>query len=439
MALTQYRYSDLTAEQRAALCLRPGVDIGDAIKVVTPIAEAIKSEGDAALTKFTKQFDGADLQGPEFLVSPEEIEASATHVSEEFKSSLAIAITNVRKFHELQGAQASKGYSVETSPGVKCSRKFTPLEAIGIYVPAGSAALYSSMYMAAIPAQIAGCERLVVCIPPNTQGEVIPEMLYTAKVLGITEVYKAGGAQAIFAMAYGTETIKPVYKIFGPGNQYVVAAKYIASLTCGDTDMVAGPTEAMVIADASSNHEFIAADLLAQAEHGVDSQVVLVTVDETVIAGVQEAVNRQTQALERKEEILGCLENSFALVCETIEEVMAFANAYAAEHLLIGVDDYQPYEELVRNAGSVFLGHLTPESAGDYASGTNHVLPTSGSARYAGGLKVEDCGKYVTFQTITPEGLKNVGPAVEVLARGEGLDAHANAATVRLQKLEDAK
>lgn len=431
--LKSIKFNEQNEAQIAALVERSNLDFIDALRTITPIANDLRKNGDEALRKYTLKFDKANIQ--EIRVPKSEIDASEEKISKELSAAISIAIANIRSFHS---KQARGNYSVDTMTGVTCKRKFTPIENVGLYVPSGNAPLFSSLMMSAIPAQIAGCSRIAVCVPPNEDGTIADEILFVAKRLGLDEIYKAGGAQAIFAMAYGTETIQPVNKIFGPGNQYVTAAKYMVTHTCA-IDGLAGPSEAMIVADETSNPDFVAADLLSQAEHGADSQVVLLTTSETTIKETIKSIEKQldSDVLTRKDTIKKVLAESFALLCETDEQIVEFINSYAPEHLIINLQDFKKFSDKVINAGSVFLGNWTPEAAGDYASGTNHILPTMGFAKSSAGVSVEQFGKYITFQTITQEGLDKLGPEIEILAKAEKLTAHANSVTIRLDELVD--
>lgn len=400
-------------------------------KIVKPILKKVKRNGDKALLKFALEFDLVHID--EIVVSQEDIRRAAHEVSDELKSAIQLAKQNIEKFHE---AQKGDVLTVETMPGVRCSRKTVPIEKVGLYVPGGTAPLFSTVLMLGVPARIAGCKEIILCTPPDRSGHVHPAILYTANLLGIRHIFKTGGAQAIGAMMYGTESIPKVDKIFGPGNQYVTAAKMIAAGSGMAIDMPAGPSEVAVYADGSANPAFVAADLLSQAEHGADSQVILVTNDKKIAQAVQKEVEKQLKKLPRREMAEKALENSKAFVVPNQADAIDLLNEYAAEHLILSVENYQEVGERIINAGSVFMGHLTPESAGDYASGTNHTLPTNAYARAFSGVSLDSFVKKITFQELTPEGLRNIGYAVEIMADAEHLQAHANAVTIRLKELE---
>jgi histidinol dehydrogenase len=412
------------------LCTRP-VGTRDALEAqVVPILEAVRMQGDAAVRAFTARFDGVEVS--DLRVGPEEIAQAGAALSEELKDALRLAKANLERFH---AAQVETPRRIETTPGVWCWRRSTPIERVGFYIPGGTAPLFSTVLMLGVPAQLAGCETVVLCTPPDREGRIPPTILFAAHLLGITQVFRAGGAQAIAAMAYGTETIPAVYKIFGPGNQYVTAAKQYVARDGVAIDLPAGPTEVLVLADTTANPVFVAADLLAQAEHGPDSQVVLVTPDIHVVDNVLKAVEAQLATLPRQALARQALENSRAIVVRDLAEAVAFSNAYAPEHLIVAVADAEAIAAQVTNAGSVFLGHLAPESVGDYASGTNHTLPTDGHARAWSGVSVDAFVKKITFQRLTEDGLRALGPAVEVMARAEQLDGHARAVTLRLDAI----
>lgn len=423
--LKSYFYKDLSQSERSDIFSRPGIDFIKSLTAITRIVNEIRTKGDEAVRKFTKELDNADIN--EFKVPESEIQQSSESINDDLAKAIRNSISNVKMFHS---KQAKGNYSLETSKGVTCKRKFTAIPNVGLYVPSGTAPLFSSLIMSAVPAQTAGCEEIIVCSPPNSDGEIAPEILFVAKELGLTEIYKIGGAQAICAMAYGTESVPKVDKIFGPGNQYVTAAKYLVSNTCS-IDAIAGPSEVLVIADETSNPEFVAADLISQAEHGEDSQVCLVTNSETVLKATNKALGRQTPNRKRNGIIEKVISDSFALVCDSLDQMMNAVNQYAPEHLVINSTDYKSYGDKVKNAGSVFLGPWSPEAAGDYISGTNHILPTMGFAKSTSGVSVEDFGKYITFQTLTEDGLKQLAPDIDLLANAESLEAHANSVNIR--------
>lgn len=414
----------------ASILARPVEDLAGIESKVKPILDAVRSQGDEAVLEFSHKFDGHTLEN--LKVSEAEIEIAISQVSPALKSAIQTAANNIRLFHLSQKEEINK---IETMPGVTCWRKSIPIQKVGLYIPGGTAPLFSTVLMLGLPAQIAGCQEVVLCTPANAEGIVNPAILYTAQLLGIKSIFKIGGAQAIAAMAFGTETVSKVYKIFGPGNQYVMAAKQLVTKYGLAIDMPAGPSEVMVIADATANPVFVAADLLSQAEHGADSQVVLVTTDEGIIEAVNKETEKQTQVLPRAEITKKALSNSKIILVKTEDEVLEIINEYAPEHLILSIANPESLAEKVQNAGSVFLGHYTPESAGDYASGTNHTLPTNGYARAFSGVSLDSFVKKVTFQKITQKGIQNLGPIVELMAENEELHAHKNAVTVRLSSL----
>ena len=406
---------------------RPVFDNSSLQQTVKAVMTEVKLNGDAAIQQFTEQFDGVSLGN--FVVSQKEISESAAYLSDELKQAIQQAAANVQLFHE---KQITKTEVVETMPGVKCWRKSIGIEKVGLYIPGGTAPLFSTILMLGIPAKIAGCKEVVLCSPPGKDGKLHPAILFAALLTGINKIFKIGGVQAIAAMAYGTETVPRVYKIFGPGNQYVTCAKQLIQQEGIAIDMPAGPSEVCVMADETANASFVAADLLSQAEHGVDSQVVLVTTSEKMIEEVQDALQKQLTVLPRKELAAKALENSTLILVKDIEEAIALVNEYAAEHLIIACKDDEAIAEKIVNAGSVFLGNYSPESVGDYASGTNHTLPTNGFAKAYSGVSVDSFVKKVTYQKLSKEGLQNIAKAVELMAEAEGLNAHANAVRVRL-------
>jgi histidinol dehydrogenase len=413
------------------LLRRPALEAATLDTVISSILLEVKARGDKALVDFAARFDGARIEQLE--VSEEEMRQAEAQVPAPLKAAMATAAYNIRQFHQ---AQATPELRMETSPGVTCWRKAVAIERVGIYIPGGSAPLFSTVLMLAIPAALAGCKEIVMCSPPGKDGLLHPAILYAARQSGVTRIFKAGGAQAIAAMAYGTESVPAVYKIFGPGNQYVTAAKQRVSTEGVAIDMPAGPSEVAVLADASANPAFVAADLLSQAEHGPDSQVLLVTTDEGLLQATQAELDRQLALLPRKEIAKLALENSRVILVNSLEEGMELLNAYAAEHLIIATEKAEEWAAKVTNAGSVFVGHYTPESAGDYASGTNHTLPTNGFARAYSGVSLGSFVKHITFQQITPKGLQGLGPSIEIMAAAEALEAHKNAITLRLNALK---
>ena len=413
------------------LLKRPTLRTEELMETVKGLVEEVRQGGDQAVMTLEEKFDKVSLSALE--VSAEERQEAEQLVSEELKKAIRLAAGNIRRFHE---AQRFEGVQVETQPGVTCWQKAVPIEKVGLYVPGGTAPLFSTVLMLAIPASIAGCKELVLCTPPMKNGRVHPAVLYAAGVAGVKRVFKIGGVQAIAAMAYGTESVPHVYKIFGPGNQYVTAAKQLVSLRQVAIDMPAGPSEVEVLADETANPTFVAADLLSQAEHGADSQAVLISTSEKLVEEVEREVARQLAELPRQEIAAKALQWSKLIVVRTMEEAMAMTNAYAPEHLIIEAADYLTLAKQVEHAGSVFLGSLTPESAGDYASGTNHTLPTNGYAKAYSGVCLDSFMRKMTFQEIRPEGLLRIGPAIETMAAGEALDAHRLAVTRRLATLK---
>ena len=412
------------------LIKRPALDVSSLFGTVQKVLDEVRTQGDEAVKKYGEQFDKVKIS--DLLVSETEINEAETLVDSELKEAILIAKNNIEKFHE---AQKFNGNRIETTTGVTCWQKAVAIEKVGLYIPGGSAPLFSTVLMLAIPAKIAGCKEIVLCSPPNKEGKLHPAILYAAKIAGVSIIAKVGGIQAIAAMAYGTESVPKVYKIFGPGNQYVTAAKQLVSLKEVAIDMPAGPSEVEVIADKNANPEFIAADFLSQAEHGPDSQAILVTTSEEIVEPVVKAVQEQLDKLPRKEITEKALLHSRIIVLKDDAEVIRFTNQYAPEHLIIQTNNYDFIADQITNAGSVFMGAYTPESAGDYASGTNHTLPTNGYARSYSGVNLDSFIKKITFQEITKEGIRNLGNTIEVMAAGEQLDAHRNAVTIRLSSL----
>lgn len=396
---------------------------------VGAILEDVKQNGDTALKKYAASFDKVQID--ELAVTQEELDASAQAVSQELKDAIAQAKRNIELFHTFQ---LSEDESVETMPGVTCWRKSVAIEKVGLYIPGGTAPLFSTILMLAIPAKIAGCKEIVLCTPTAKDGTIPPVVLYTAMITGVTKVYKIGGAQAIAAMAYGTETVPKVYKIFGPGNQYVTCAKQLVNKEGIAIDMPAGPSEVAVLADDTCNPAFVAADLLSQAEHGTDSQSILVTTSEAVLVAVESEIEEQLERLPRREIAAQSMANSKLILIENTRVAMALLNEYGPEHLIIACKDDHFIAQQVINAGSVFMGNFSPESAGDYASGTNHTLPTNGNAKAYSGVSVDSFFKKITFQRLSEEGLKNIAKTIEIMAAAEGLDAHKNAVAIRLKK-----
>lgn len=425
-----YKLSELDPEKIRQLCIRNADTNNDIRDTVEDIINAVKLRGDEALKLFAEKFDGIRLD--RLYIGKEEIDEIATLAGDNEKEALQLAFRNIRKFHETQNVKEDK---VETTGGVICWREARPIEKVGLYIPGGTAVLPSTFLMLGVPAKLAGCKEIVVCSPPMKNGKVNPYLAYCAQLLGINRIYLAGGAQAIAAMAFGTDSIPKVDKIFGPGNQYVTKAKTIIqseSLTA--IDMPAGPSEVLVIADESADPVYVAADLLAQAEHGADSQAILVTDSPGMPDAVMTQLEKQLGLLPRKEIASKAIANSYIILTGSLEEAIGFSNLYAPEHLILATEQWETLVPLITNAGSVFLGHLSPESAGDYASGTNHTLPTGSYAKAYSGVSLDSFVKKITFQHISREGIENLGPPVEILAELEGLQAHKNAVSVRLLK-----
>ena len=413
---------------------RPAMDTKKIKKIIKPIFEKVAKSGDKALRKFAQEYDHVQLDS--LLASTEEIQTAASLLSPELIQAIAVAKSNLEKFH---AAQATPELVVEVMPGVTCRRKSVPIQRVGLYIPGGTAPLFSTVLMLGIPAQLAGCTEVAICTPTNRKGEIHPAILYTAQLVGITKVVKIGGAQAIPALTFGTESVPKVDKIFGPGNQYVTAAKQEATKYGVAIDMPAGPSEVLVYADETAISAFVAADLLSQAEHGVDSQVVFVTSSEKFAHKVMTEINLQLETLPRKEIAAKALTNSCAVILEDQASAIALINEYAPEHLILAVKKEEEVAKQIHSAGSVFLGNYSPEAAGDYASGTNHTLPTSGYARNYSGVSLDSFVKKITYQKITPKGLKALGPVVEIMAANEQLDAHKQAVSVRLEYLKQQK
>src|SRR5690606_21684571 len=409
---------------------RPTVQIDDIESTVTEVFNEVRTKGDVALNKYTSLFDGVQLQT--IPVSELEIERANQAVEEPLKKAIEVAKNNILAFHQ---AQKTQRVAVQTTPGVNCWQEKRPIEKVGLYIPGGTAPLFSTILMLAIPAQLAGCTEVIICTPPNKQGAIDPVILYTAALCGVKKIYKVGGIQAIAAMTFGTQTVPSVYKIFGPGNQFVTVAKQYATRYNVAIDMPAGPSELLVVADHSSNPQYIASDLLSQAEHGVDSQVILVSTDTEMIDMVQQAIEIQLEDLPRKDIARKAIENSRFIYFDTHELAMEFINAYGPEHFIIASSNEQFYTEAVRNAGKVFTVKYTPETAGYYAAGTNHTLPTNVYAKQYSGVYLDSLFKSITFQKISEQGIKNIGNAIELMAEAEGLLAHKNAVSIRLKDL----
>lgn len=426
-----YSYKDLTKQEVEEICLRQLEDDVSIQESVKAIVDRVKNEGDQALFDYALAFDQISLE--QLFIGRQEINAIAATIPAEAKAAIDTAYRNIKTFHasQLQGED-----KVETMPGVRCWRETRAIERVGLYIPGGTAVLPSTFLMLGIPAVLAGCKEIVVCSPPQKDGKTNCYLAYVATLLGIERIYLVGGAQAVAAMAYGTATVPKVDKVFGPGNRYVTQAKQlIQGNTLTAIDMPAGPSEVLVLADETAIPSYIAADLLAQAEHGIDSQAILVATSSKIITDTLEQLALQLQALPRAAFAEKAIENSYAVLVDDLESGMEFSNSYAPEHLILSTDSFERLVPMISNAGSVFLGNLTPESAGDYASGTNHTLPTSGYAKAYSGVSMDSFMKKITFQHITPQGLQNIGNTVEVLAAAEGLDAHKNAVSIRLKSL----
>lgn len=411
----------------AKILKRPTQDFSTVKETVQKILNDVQQRGDAALKEYTKRFDNIDLN--DFAVTDEEWQTAST-IDDDVKKAIQLAIKNVSTFHAAQKQPVSK---IETMPGVVCWRKPVAIDKVGLYIPGGTAPLFSTLIMLGVPAMLAGCKEIIVCTPPQKNGLIHPAVLYTAKQIGISKIFKVGGAQAIAAMAYGTNSISKVNKIFGPGNKYITYAKMLVNAEGIAIDMPAGPSEVAVLADNSANSDFIAADLLSQAEHGKDSQVVLISDSETIVSKTLETIKQQLINLPRKDIATAALENSKTIVVNDLKEGIEWLNEYAPEHLIIHCDNPETIADKITNVGSVFLGKYSPESVGDYASGTNHTLPTHGFAKAYSGVSLDSFYKKITFQQLSKEGLKNIGQAVTTLAEAEGLQAHAQAVTIRIQ------
>lgn len=412
------------------LIKRPALSVSGLYERVQSVLDKVKADGDSALLALEEQFDHVKLSG--LAVSQQELDEAAAKVPEDLKQAIQRAAANIRRFHE---AQLPKTVEVETCSGVKCWQKAVPISRVGLYIPGGTAPLFSTVLMLAIPARTAGCQDIVLCTPPGPDGHVNPAILYAAQVAGVSRFFKLGGSQAIAAMAYGTESVPKVSKIFGPGNPYVTAAKQIVSLKDVAIDMPAGPSEVLVIADAQANPAFVAADLLSQAEHGHDSQVIMLTSSREFIGRVEAEVERQLALLPRMDIAKDALANSRLILLDNDDQIIELSNMYAPEHLIIQTANCDGLAQRIVNAGSVFIGPYSPESAGDYASGTNHTLPTSGYAKAYSGVNIDSYMRKITFQKLSQEGLKDLGPIIETMAAGEFLDAHKNAVTVRLNNI----
>lgn len=418
-------------EEWSEIVKRPHLDVSQLNATIQGVLDDVKNHGDEAVKRYEEKFDHAHLDS--LAVTEAEIEEAEKMVSQELKDALHLAHHNIAEFHH---SQKFDGVKVETCPGVTCWQKSVAIEKVGLYIPGGTAPLFSTVLMLATPAKIAGCKEIVLCTPPNKEGKVNPAILMAAKIAGVSKIFKAGGVQAIGAMAYGTESVPKVYKIFGPGNQFVMAAKQQVSLHDVAIDMPAGPSEVCLIADETANPVFAAADLLSQAEHGFDSQVFFITTSEKVLDDVKNEIEVQLECLPRKEMAQTSLDNSKFILVKTEEEAIDLCNTYAPEHLIIATADYEQLAEKVVNAGSVFLGNYACESAGDYASGTNHTLPTHGYALAYNGVNLDSYNRKITFQHLTEEGIRNIGNAVVTMAENEQLEAHANAMRLRVNSLK---
>ncbi|TVZ51671.1 histidinol dehydrogenase [Dokdonia sp. Hel_I_53] len=416
-----------------ALLQRPTQTVADIEATVTDIFKEVKSKGDEAIAKYTSIFDNISLEN--FVVSPTEITNAATQVPQDLKDAIQLAKGNIERFHR---AQQTSRISVTTAAGVDCWQEKRPIQKVGLYIPGGTAPLFSTILMLAIPAAIAGCKEIVLCTPPDKEGKINPAILYTAQLCGVTQIFKVGGIQAIAGMTFGTATIPQVYKIFGPGNQFVTVAKQLATQHNVAIDMPAGPSELLVVADDSANAAFVASDLLSQAEHGVDSQVILVSTSRDLLEAVEKEIELQMSTLSRKRIAEDAIANSKLIFVEDDATALALINEYGPEHFIICVENESFYIDNIANAGSVFIGNYTPESAGDYASGTNHTLPTNGYAKQYSGVNLDSFMKSMTFQKISAKGIQNIGPAIELMAAAEGLDGHKNAVTLRLEALQNS-
>lgn len=410
---------------------RPTISVGDIENLVNDVFKAVKANGDYAIKSFTADFDNVGLDNIE--VTKTEIEEASERVSKDLKKAIKLAKKNIKQFHK---AQQTDTVFLKTMRGVKCWQEKRPIQKVGLYIPGGTAPLFSTVLMLAIPANIAGCGEIVLCSPPNSEGKIADEILYTAKLCGVTKIIKVGGIQAIAGLTFGTESIPQVYKIFGPGNQYVTVAKQIATKYGVAIDMPAGPSELLVVADESANPAYVASDLLSQAEHGSDSQVILVTTSKKFAEQVNSEVESQLEVLPRKQMATDAINNSKSIVVEDLKTALELINEYGPEHFIVATNNDDFFVENIGNAGSVFIGNYTPESAGDYASGTNHTLPTNGFSKAYSGVNLDSFQKSMTFQKISQKGIKNIGPAIELMAEAEGLQAHKNAVTLRLKDLE---
>ncbi|MCZ8329686.1 MAG: histidinol dehydrogenase [Flavobacterium sp.] len=425
-------YINPNAEQWNELAKRKTVATADLNETVKAVFNDIQKNGSKAVKKYTNYFDGVSIEN--FVVTPSEIENAVTQIPSNLKNAIQVAADNISKFHSSQKEIPTK---IETTSGVFCWRESRAIDTIGIYIPGGTAPLFSTVLMLAIPAKLAGCKNIILCSPPDKNGNINPAILYAAQLTGVTQMYKVGGIQAIAALTFGTDEIPKVSKIFGPGNQYVTAAKQYAQQLGLAIDMPAGPSELLVIADETCDPEFVASDLLSQAEHGGDSQVILVTNSQEIVAKVSVAIEKQKAVLPRQATVEKALENSRALIFEDIKTAIEFSNFYAPEHLILAIDDAEDKINLIENAGSIFIGNYSCESAGDYASGTNHTLPTNGYAKNYSGVSLDSFVKKITIQKLTSQGIQNLGPTIEIMAAAEQLDAHKNAVSIRLKKIQN--
>ncbi|MDX1543573.1 MAG: histidinol dehydrogenase [Christiangramia sp.] len=410
---------------------RPTQTVADIEQTVNQIFDEIRTKGNSAVAKYTDLFDGIKLDS--IVVTPREIEEAKKEISKDLKEAIKLAKTNIEKFHS---AQRTERVDVETTSGVSCWQEKKPIQKVGLYIPGGTAPLFSSILMLAIPAKLAGCEEIVLCTPPSKEGKVNPAILYAAELCGVTQIFKIGGIQAIGAMTFGTEDVPQVYKIFGPGNQFVTVAKQLATKYQVAIDMPAGPSELLIFADDSAKAAYVASDLLSQAEHGVDSQVILVSTSEKLLDEVSAEIEVQIKELPRKTIAEKAIENSRLILVESDNKALELINEYGPEHFIVCAENETFFVEGIANAGSVFIGNYAPESAGDYASGTNHTLPTNGYAKQYSGVNLDSFMKTITFQKITEDGIRNIGPSIELLADAEGLQAHKNAVSLRLKDLE---
>lgn len=417
--------------QWSEILKRPTQTFNEIETIVNQVFEDVQSNGDQAVRKYTKQFDKVSLSS--LVVTEDEINTAVQKVSNELKEAIQLAASNIEKFHN---AQQSESVYQETMPGVVCWQEKRPIQKVGLYIPGGTAPLFSTVLMLAIPAKLSGCQEIIMCSPPNKEGNIASEILYAANLCGVTSIYKVGGIQAISGLTFGTETIPKVYKIFGPGNQFVTVAKQMATKYGVAIDMPAGPSELLVMADDSANASFVASDLLSQAEHGIDSQVVLVSTSKKMIENVSVALKKQLEDLLRKDIAVKAIENSTSILVNNFKEALALINEYGPEHFIVCTSDNNFFVDGIINAGSVFIGNYTPESAGDYASGTNHTLPTNGHSKAYSGVNLDSFSKSITFQEISKIGIQNIGPSIELMAEAEGLQAHKNAVTQRLKELK---